>query len=233
MSIRPLHNAMAVLLVTVVCVAGLGIAAHHNPFGFADTGVLNWMLAHRTGGVTAAATVMTDMFSPIWVGIWTVIAAAVFLLRDRAAARAIALLATVAVAGLVCEMVKLLVNRLRPPPIDQVATPEVAMSFPSGHVTGTAALVFGVAVLATVGSPRVRRIAAITAALVVAVLAAGTRLYLGAHWLTDVTAAIALAGAAALIVPDLTARTLEVIEPRTPPRWHEVLAPRPLTPTKG
>ncbi len=234
MSIRPLRTVIAVLLVMVVGVVGVAIAAHHNPAGFADTGVLNWMLAHRTGGVTSVATVLTDMFSPTWVGIWTVIAAAVLLVHDRTVVRGTALLGTVVAAGLGCELFKLAVNRSRPPRIDQVASPEVAMSFPSGHVTGTAALVFGVAVITTVGSRRVRRVAAISVAVVIVVLAAATRLYLGAHWLSDVTAAIALAAAATLVVPPVTAAVLVAIEPHAPLRWQHVLAPPlSLTSTKG
>lgn len=233
MTMRSARTATAALLVTAVLLLGVAIAIHHNPLGSVDSGVLKWMIAHRTAGVTSVATVLTDMFSPVWVGIWTVVAAGVCLASDRTVARGAALLATVAVAGFVCEIIKLAVNRLRPPPIDQVASPEVAMSFPSGHVSGTAALAFGVAVIATVGSHPRRRLAAMVVAVAIAVVAAGTRLYLGAHWLSDVTAAIAVAGAVALVVPTLTARALTVIEPHTPTGWHHVLTPRTLTPAKG
>src|SRR6185369_17372561 len=66
-------------------------------------------------------------------------------------------------------------------------------SFPSGHVTGTAALLGIIAVIVGTDRARARRvwltIGVVTGVLVVA----ATRLYLGVHWLTDVTAGAILA----------------------------------------
>ena len=66
-------------------------------------------------------------------------------------------------------------------------------TFPSGHVTYTLALVGIVALI--VGRDRGRRThAALAAATVaVAITVAGTRLYLGVHWLTDVVGGALLA----------------------------------------
>ena len=65
--------------------------------------------------------------------------------------------------------------------------------FPSGHVTGTAALLGIVAVCIGVG--RSRTVRALLAGLVVAgaLIVAFSRLYLGVHWLTDVVGGALLA----------------------------------------
>jgi undecaprenyl-diphosphatase len=64
---------------------------------------------------------------------------------------------------------------------------ETDFSFPSGHVTGTVALVGATLVVVTFTRTRAR-VAALALAVFVVTLVAGTRLYLGVHWLTDVVA---------------------------------------------
>ncbi|MBJ7290977.1 phosphatase PAP2 family protein [Williamsia sp.] len=192
---------VTVALVAVVALLGVAIAVGHNPLRSIDAGVLSWMVDHRSSGATSAATTVTDLFAPMWTGIWTVVAAAVLVAVDRTLIRAVQLLATVAVAGAACEVIKLAVDRLRPPTFDQVASPELAMSFPSGHVTGAAALLIGLAVITTSAARSRTRWWVVTAAVIVASGVALSRLYLGAHWFSDVAAAVALAVAAVVAVP--------------------------------
>lgn len=72
-------------------------------------------------------------------------------------------------------------------------------SFPSGHVTGTGALI-GIVVLlvAMQHNVTVKRLLMLVAVIVTVVVAL-TRLYLGVHWLTDVVAGGILATLAVTI----------------------------------
>lgn len=212
-------------LLLLVWLLGLTIVSHHNPFAATDLAVWRWFVEHRSSGVTAAVSALTAMFSPVWVGIWTAVSAAVLGVRDRSALRATQVIVTVALAGAMCEMVKVAVGRARPPVAQQVGGAELSLSFPSGHVTGTAALVFGLAVALTMRFSLAGRVAAISSAVVVTVVAALTRLYLGVHWLTDVSAAIGLAAGVAIIAPAVTVTALLCLGPRLPERFHPFIDP--------
>lgn len=217
----PSRSAIAVLAAVSVWLLGLAIVAHHNPVATLDVTVWQWWMEHRSTGMTAIVSALTVMFSPVWVGIWTVVIAGFLVVRDRSVLRAAQLLATVAVVGVACEIVKVAVGRARPPVAHQIGGPELSLSFPSGHVSGTAALAIGVAVIVTARSSRLRRGVAITIGTVVAVIAAITRLYLGLHWLSDVVAAIVLAGALALIVPGVVTTAINRFNPHASERIRQ------------
>lgn len=219
------HRAATTALLFLVWLLGVTIASHHNPFAGLDVAVGEWFVEHRSPGMTAIVSALTVIFSPVWVGMWTVISAAVLGVRDRSLPRATQVLMTVAMAGAMCEILKIAVGRARPPIAHQIGGTELSMSFPSGHVSGTAALTLGLAVALTARSSLARRAAAICVALAVSLVAAATRLYLGAHWLTDVTAAIALGVGVAAIAPAVTATTLTRLSPHLPERFHAFIDP--------
>ncbi|TNM69069.1 phosphatase PAP2 family protein [Streptomyces sp. NP160] len=110
----------------------------------------------------------------------------------------------VGLAPAVSASTKRLVGRPRPPAAEALEHP-LDPSFPSGHATASAALATGLAVLAVVALRSAwARVAAVSAAGAFALVVGLTRVYLGAHWLTDVLAgwctgaAVALALAAAV-----------------------------------
>ena len=114
--------------------------------------------------------------------------------------RPLALL-TAAVAGAagLYNIVKLLAGRPRPPAAIWIGH-YTGASFPSGHATQATAVYAMLAIVLGTGlSFRKRAILWSAAALIVLIVGA-SRIYLGAHWLTDVLAGYALGATWAAIV---------------------------------
>ncbi|AFM17008.1 membrane-associated phospholipid phosphatase [Mycolicibacterium chubuense NBB4] len=187
------------LIVTLVVVfAVLGVSAYRVGSGGAwDHDVLHWLIEQRRGWLTATAIALTEAGSPIAMGLLAVIAAALLWWRRRAPLQGIVVLSTLVVASGISTVTKVIVGAHRPPRVVQLVR-EVDPSFPSGHVTGTLALLGVLAVV--IGRDRRAAVRVALAAGVAAstVMVAATRLYLGVHWLTDVCGG-AMLGAAAVV----------------------------------
>jgi membrane protein DedA with SNARE-associated domain/membrane-associated phospholipid phosphatase len=110
-------------------------------------------------------------------------------------------------ADLAFNAVKELVQRPRPP-AGILLKPVAGPSFPSGHATQAVAVYGMLAALAAATAPSwARKVAAWALAVVITGMVAVSRLYLGAHWLTDVLGGLAL-GAAWLFALLLSIRTI-------------------------
>jgi undecaprenyl-diphosphatase len=111
------------------------------------------------------------------------------------------------------DTIKPLTHRARPPAAQAIGH-WVGYAFPSGHTTKATAVYGMLAALLAAATPRWgRKVALWTAALLLAGLVGLSRLYLGAHWLTDVLGALTL-GAAWLFVLLAAARTISVLRGR-------------------
>jgi undecaprenyl-diphosphatase len=161
----------------------------------ADQAVTTWMVAHRGIGADTAALTITDTFGPAESACAAILLALGVAIRCRSYLCGLAVAATIGGASALCTITTRLIARPRPP-ISIHETLETDYSFPSGHVTWTAAL-FGMLAVTLGLTARVvtRRLLAAFAALVVIAVAA-SQLYLGAHWLTDVLAGALLGSAA-------------------------------------
>lgn len=217
------------LLVVVLAAVGLIIAG--GPTGI-DTSVMSAVEGMRDLNLTSVVSILTELFSPAIVPVWALIVAGVFLYRDRRLERASVVLGSVVGAAAVAEVIKIVVARPRPPAIDQLSAYEATLSYPSGHVTGTGALMVGTALAGTAAYRRAARALAVAVALLVTVFVAWTRLYLGVHWFTDVTAGLVVGAATAAItaptVPWLLALVSERVGDRIPQRavgWIAAEAP--------
>jgi undecaprenyl-diphosphatase len=80
------------------------------------------------------------------------------------------------------------------PPVSLVET--FTASFPSGHAVAGAVVAISLVVVFVPAGPRRRNLELLAAAF--ALLMAGSRVYLGAHWLTDVVAGVAFGAACAI-----------------------------------
>ncbi|GAA1085253.1 phosphatase PAP2 family protein [Tsukamurella spumae] len=200
---------LASAVALVAAVVALGLLVGWKPVTEADGEVLEEMVEHRNTGTTTVMNLITDVFSPsgtIMIGV----VVAVLLAWRRSVASAAFVLGSTAVASAITLVLKSLFERQRPPVIDHL-TNESDYGFPSGHVTGTTALLLATTVVVTVGWPARRRVLALVVPAIVIGAVAASRLYLGVHWFSDTAAGfgIGLAGVAvglALLPPDSWAR---------------------------
>lgn len=178
-------------LLTGLVVVALQVSQHGWMVNV-DESVAAWLVRHRTPGIDQFALAVTNAFGPIETACLAIVLAVVAVVRFRSYLAGLVVIGTVGVASGLCVVLKLMMARSRPP-VGIQETLEVDYSFPSGHVTGTVALVtVAVIVIGARRSATVIRFL-MAAAGVVAVAVALSRLYLGVHWLTDVVAGALLA----------------------------------------
>lgn len=192
----PITTMVAVLWSLFV---GLGFVAHRAAAGTAvDHAVLAWMVGHRTPGLTSLAIAVTTVGSPVGVAVIAVVAAGLSWWRRGWSRPAILILTTLAVAGAVSTLSKIIVGAHRPRQAVQLVV-VTDPSFPSGHVTGTLALMGAVAVV--IGHHGGRAVSGVTIVLagVVTAAVALTRVYLGVHWVTDIVGGLLL-GCSAVVL---------------------------------
>jgi undecaprenyl-diphosphatase len=100
-------------------------------------------------------------------------------------------MAAVGAASIFNTIIKVTVHRARP--VDDLYTGWSNFSFPSGHSTENAVLYGFLAFLVCRNLPPARRIGVAFAAAVLIILIAFSRVYLGAHWFSDVAGGLAFA----------------------------------------
>lgn len=184
---------VALVLAAVATLAiGLLLEMVQSRRGFArwDDSAARWGAAHSSGAAKTVLLWITTLGSTPFVIVVVIVVGVIeyFRLKTRAAPL---FLATVVAAELALNnLVKVLVSRDRPE-VHRVIHAS-GYSFPSGHSAATAATYAAVALL--LGSRRSRRTKAILAGIAggLGVAVATSRVLLGAHWLTDVMAGLAL-----------------------------------------
>ena len=162
-----------------------------------DQSLLAWVDAHRTPALTSVMRGVT------WLGSAAVLYPATFIVavywwrRDRRWEAAATLAASLLGSTVFYNVFKQITERPRPPAQTALAT-YTNWSFPSGHATQSAAFFAMLIVLISFRKRAQPWQPAIATAVVIAVGA--SRIYLGAHWLTDVLGGYALGGAWASLV---------------------------------
>lgn len=157
----------------------------HDELALLDPRIHTWVLAHRTGLLTAFFRVVTWLgATAVTIPVLALVGAAVAR-RRRSWAPVLDIVAVYGTAVVARAVVGQLVHRTRPPAADWLA-PAGGWAYPSGHTTQAVAAWGILALLLAVhASPRRRVLLMVTAASV-ALLVGASRIYLGVHWPTDV-----------------------------------------------
>lgn len=181
---------LAAGLFTALAVLAVGINA--DWLAALDTSVADWFDAHRSRRRDEqAAGVFGYIGRPVHVLVAAVVCGTLLSLRARSAMPVIGVTGAVGLGVVVEQTLKAVIGRTA------TAGPLVDYphSFPSGHVTGTAALLGAIAVFLGAGAGRTVR-TALAALVTAAVIAVGVlALYTGAHTFSDVIGGMLLGGA--------------------------------------
>lgn len=180
--------AWAAILAAVLAVGWLLTHALASSVGSWDDDVARWFAAQRTGDLTVAADAATFLGDTLVGLALAVVAAGAFSLWQRSFRPAVFFAVAVAGVGGIYGLATVLVSRQRPPVriLDPGLVPD--HSYPSGHVATAITVYGGTALLVWWLAPRARRWVWVLA--LVPVLVALSRLYEGAHHVTDVLASL-------------------------------------------
>jgi undecaprenyl-diphosphatase len=156
-----------------------------------DSSITSSVVAHRTGGLTTLARVLSTIGRQTVLVPLTAIVG-VLLLARRHFVPAGLLVACWGGGLALYSLAKLFVQRQRPPS-DIWLIKVVGTSFPSGHATQSVATFVALALVGASLLPKCR-VGALVAAVVLAAGVGWSRVYLGVHWATDVAAGWVFAG---------------------------------------
>ena len=160
-----------------------------SPLVRLDASLATWLHAHAKPALTSALIAVTHLNSTIAIGAWSLVFTGV-LARMRERYWILTLWLAVGGGLLLNWLLKLSYERARPRFDDPLIT-LTTYSFPSGHTAG-AVVFYGVlaAFLVSRFHQPWMRLACVAGAIAAVALVAFSRMYLGAHYLSDVLAAV-------------------------------------------
>lgn len=168
---------------------------HGHDWPAADTLVRAHVQAARAPGGDTLAHLASDVGDP-WVMVALALVSALVLARRGARRTAVAVATVPLLSVLAFNALKLAVRRVRP--AGALAIGELRFAFPSGHATVVAAT-SAVLAWALVREGLVRPRVAAAVAVGWAALVGASRVWLDAHWASDVVAGWALGGGLAAV----------------------------------
>jgi membrane-associated phospholipid phosphatase len=166
------------------------VVGHHG-LALLDPRVTTWAVAHRAGWLTDILRVVTWLASIVVIVPVALIVGLFFVWRRRRWGPLALLAAATVGAAASYTLIKALVGRPRPPPAIWIGHFSGA-AFPSGHATQSVACYATIAVILGAGRSTRWKTVLWSAATLVALVVGASRVYLGAHWLTDVLGGYAL-----------------------------------------
>ncbi|MGV3569599.1 MAG: phosphatase PAP2 family protein [Ramlibacter sp.] len=155
-----------------------------------DLRLTSWLVSHRQGWLTQAMLAVSELHRTLGVLAATAAVAAWLLWRRR---RRDALSLLVVPTGMLLNVgLKNVFQRIRPA-LDEPLVNLTTFSFPSGHAVASTVF-YGALCAIALGHLRAppRRGLAVAAAMAMVLLVCFSRVYLGAHYLTDVVAGVAV-----------------------------------------
>jgi undecaprenyl-diphosphatase len=221
---RRLRLRLALLAcLAAVAVLTTAVARHRSGFRL-ERRVLQWLIERRGDLSVTVFRAVSHIGDPA-VLLLIALVAGLLLARRLSPVAAAAPAAALLAASVTETVAKQVIGRSRPPVTAHLLT-ETDPSFPSGHTTGTAAILLAIALVASpLLATRAARIAAVASAGLIALLVGLARMFLGVHWLTDVVAGWFLGTAWAigvvLVLPKVEERVLG-----SPKRLVDEPAPR-------
>jgi membrane protein DedA with SNARE-associated domain/membrane-associated phospholipid phosphatase len=191
-----------------------------------DVPVNHFFVHHREPWLTTLMRAVTTLGSTRVLLAVVIAAALLWWFRSHSLRPALVLTAAYAGAVALSDALRLLVDRPRPPAAQMVGH-FAGSAFPSGHAAQSIA-VYGVlaALLAGSGASWTTKVMSWSAAFALAAIIGVSRIYLGAHWLTDVLAGWAL-GALWLFALVTAVRTRDRLRGSAP---HGIISVRPTSP---
>ena len=180
---------LAVILLSGWCFAELAEEIAEGDLARLDEGAVAFVQSYANPALTQAARTVSWLGSVAFLAFASFVAAAVFLWR-RWFDAILGLALTMLGGSLLNILLKQLFQRQRPI-FDNPIVNLSSFAFPSGHTMGaTLFYMFIAAVVAYAMKSRRIRVLAFASALLLVVLIGMTRIYLGAHFVTDVVGAI-------------------------------------------
>ncbi len=164
--------------------------ATNDPLTKVDVQVAHWLHEQVTARMTDFMLGVSTVSGPLAISIY-VLGATAYLIYKREWYWFASLIVTVPTGMLVNTLMKLAFHRARPS-LDHPIVSLASYSFPSGHAAG-ATLFFGLLASFVIWKFKSWswRVAALLASVAVVMLVSFSRMYLGAHYLTDVLGGMA------------------------------------------
>ena len=191
---RPALELIAVLGVLIAIAAIAGELAERYATDPLDDPAARWFEDRRGAGITDFMKVVTVPGSSTFLVPAVAVAGLLARLRNRGWRPLVMLASAYAGSLTLTHAVKALVDRPRPmipAPLDAFT----GSAFPSGHAAKATAVFLVLGALLSVGRmPAVGMIVIWSMAILISLLVGISRLYLGAHWLSDVLAGLVFGG---------------------------------------
>jgi undecaprenyl-diphosphatase len=195
--------AFGLALIAAMLAIAIGILTH-GQIVRADASFASGLFAHRTAWADQAMMLISALGDGLERTIGTVVITA-YLLWRRKVRWALALAAVMAAAAVLVPTLKTIFHFARPSLLYSGAD---AFSFPSGHATSAAAFYIVLAWIAARPLSRPLKAAPWALAATMIGLTGLSRIYVGAHWFSDVLAGLALGSALGVAGVTLAARGL-------------------------
>lgn len=197
---KAITNKRAIIIATVCFVVGLilfivaYIGINNNTaLGSFNQPFLDWIVNHRSPLITNIAKVVTKTTEPEAFSVVVVLFAIFWAIKKRKIWQPLLLAGSMAAFVVISTLIKHLVQNARPSEINMILPLETGFSFPSGHTIAITVFLLVIGYLLYSRNFSNKRVLVWSAVTIVGVsIIALSRLYLGYHWLTDITASIGL-----------------------------------------